>query len=103
MRRVIIATLVVIVIAAALVGGELLSGNSSQKLRAAPALPTSVLVPPRLTLAELRGKPAVIHFWASWCGPCHKEAPEIERFARSLHGRANLVGIDLSDGLEVKS
>lgn len=100
MRRAIIATLVVIAIGAALVGAELFSGNAAQKLRPAPALPTSVLVPPRLTLAELRGKPAVIHFWASWCGPCHKEAPEIERFARSLHGRANLVGIDWSDGLE---
>ena len=83
-----------------MVGAELLSGNGSQKLREAPALPTSVLVPPRLTLAKLHGKPAVIHFWASWCGPCHKEAPEIERFARSLHGRANLVGIDYSDGLD---
>jgi len=100
MRRAIISTLVVIGVVIALVGVELLSGSGSRKLRAAPALPTSVLVPPRLTLARLRGKPAVIHFWASWCGPCRKEAPEIERFARSLHGRANLVGIDYSDGLD---
>lgn len=100
MRRALIYGLGIIAVGAALVGAELLSGTGSQKLRAAPTLPASVLVPPRLTLAKLRGKPAVIHFWASWCGPCHKEAPELERFARSLHRRANLVGIDWNDGLD---
>ncbi|HVC07116.1 MAG TPA: TlpA disulfide reductase family protein [Solirubrobacterales bacterium] len=46
----------------------------------------------------MRGKPALVNFWASWCGPCREEAPELERFDRSLHGTARLVGVDYTDG-----
>ena len=32
----------------------------------------------QLSLAELRGSPFVLNFWASWCVPCHEEAPILE-------------------------
>jgi cytochrome c biogenesis protein CcmG/thiol:disulfide interchange protein DsbE len=58
------------------------------------------MVPPRVTLGSLHGKPAVINFWASWCGPCRDEAASLERFGRSLGGRATLVGVDWNDSLD---
>jgi cytochrome c biogenesis protein CcmG/thiol:disulfide interchange protein DsbE len=69
----------------------------SGKRRAAPELEGEVLVPPPVTLAELRGKPVVVNFWASWCLPCREEAPHLARFDREMKERAGLVGVDFQD------
>jgi thiol-disulfide isomerase/thioredoxin len=45
------------------------------------------------------GRGALVVFWASWCGPCAREAPAVERFSQSPAGRGRIVGVDWSDGL----
>ena len=52
-----------------------------------------------MTLADLRGHPFAVAFWASWCPGCHTEAPALERFATSPSGRGKVVAIDYSDPL----
>lgn len=100
MQRLIVRALGVVGVVGVLVLIVVLSGTSrSGSGRPAPQLPTEVLVPPRQTLATLRGKPAAINFWASWCGPCRKESPQLQRLSRTLDGHAALVGIDYSDDL----
>jgi cytochrome c biogenesis protein CcmG/thiol:disulfide interchange protein DsbE len=97
MRRVAIRALVVVAVFGVLVVVVVLSGtNGSGSGRAAPPLPKQVLVPPRQTLASLHGSPAAINFWASWCEPCRKEAPELQRLS-SAPGGTQVVGVDYSD------
>lgn len=36
------------------------------------------------SLSETRGRWVFIHFWASWCGPCRKEMPAVQRMAEVL-------------------
>jgi len=40
-----------------------------------------------LALGTLRGKPLLINFWATWCPPCLRELPEIDRFHREFSPR----------------
>jgi len=35
-----------------------------------------------LAMADYRGKPLVVNFWATWCAPCVRELPALQRFAR---------------------
>ena len=98
MRRLAVRALVAAAVAGALIAIVVLAGSSgSASGTPAPPLPRDVLVPPRQTLASLHGRPAAVNFWASWCGPCREESPDLERLFRSLHGKAGLVGVDYSD------
>ena len=48
-------------------------------------------------LASGHGRPTLVVFWASWCEPCIREAPALERFSRSAQGRGRIVAVDWSD------
>jgi cytochrome c biogenesis protein CcmG/thiol:disulfide interchange protein DsbE len=44
--------------------------------------------------------PAVINFWASWCGPCRTELPVIQALATKTAGKLTVLGVDTGDRRE---
>jgi thiol-disulfide isomerase/thioredoxin len=48
-------------------------------------------------LSQLRGKPVVINFWASWCPPCTNELPFFERLEAQYGGRVRVITVDWNE------
>ncbi|MBJ6763901.1 redoxin domain-containing protein [Myxococcaceae bacterium JPH2] len=51
----------------------------------------------RVSLEELKGRPVVLNFWASWCGPCQQEHPVLEWGAREYGSQAVFLGVVFED------
>ena len=54
--------------------------------------------------ADFAGRPILVNVWASWCGPCIEEMPELERFAAEQGATGTqVVGIALDDAEAVRA
>ncbi len=56
-----------------------------------------------LAMAALHGQPLVLNFWATWCPPCVKEMPELDRFATAFAARGGrVVGLAVDNPTAVR-
>ncbi len=85
-------------------GGEVLGPLDSQTPKVGEPAPLFVLNDPDgnvLRLSDFQGRVVWVNFWATWCGPCRRELPDIQRLA-SEFGDEELVvlavNLEESDG-----
>ena len=51
-----------------------------------------------VSLADFKGKPVVVNFWASWCPPCKEEMPFFNEVYKEVGSEVEFMMVDLVDG-----
>ena len=64
--------------------GRFRERTQSRKSRTCPRSFTSIDGTQQLDVESFRGRPLLMTFWASWCGPCRKELPELQKLSAEL-------------------
>src|SRR5262249_39414907 len=79
--------------------------NANASAPALTELPTEIWVAPlkdtkgaSFKLADFFGKVTVINLWATWCGPCRREIPELVKLNKEFHSRGvEMIGLSTED------
>lgn len=72
----------------------------AKEMMKAPDFTVQTLTGDRFNLYENLGKPIFLNFWATWCGPCVAEMPDMEKLHQALGDSILIVGIDLGESAD---
>lgn len=74
------------------------SSDSEAQRTAAPDFTVTDLEGNEVHLSDFLGKPVVLNFWASWCGPCKSEMPDFEEIYAEYGDDIHFVMVNATDG-----
>jgi thiol-disulfide isomerase/thioredoxin len=72
--------------------------------KAAPGFALTSLEGKKVSLSDYKGRPVLVNFWATWCGPCKVEMPWFEEFRKQYAGQGfEILGLadDVDAGKDV--
>jgi cytochrome c biogenesis protein CcmG/thiol:disulfide interchange protein DsbE len=74
-------------------------GHPAAAPRPAPQFTVPSLRDPlqQISLSAYQGRPVIVNFFASWCGPCRRETPLLAKFYRESGGKVAIIGVDAQD------
>ncbi|MBO5454713.1 MAG: TlpA family protein disulfide reductase [Clostridia bacterium] len=106
----IVMIIFVAVIVFAVVGYNYLSDNFESRIPQSDQNESQTKIPARdftvydsigneVSLSNIKGKPVVVNFWATWCGPCRSEMPYFDELAKKYKDDVVflMINIDESD------
>ncbi len=80
--------------------GQGSSQESQPPLTAAPDFTMTDAEGKTVKLSDFFGKPIVVNFWASWCGPCRQEMPEFDKAYLEQGDEVTFLIINMTDGYQ---
>ena len=83
---------------AAVAGGERVTLRFFRDPKPAPAFTVKDLDGRDITPASLRGKVVIVNFWATWCGPCRAEIPDLVALQEHYKDTLQIIGISEDEG-----
>ena len=82
--------------------GDVVAASDAQPAvgRPAPDFTLPTIDGGEFRLSDQRGKPVVLNFWATWCGPCQRELPAIERAAEHYKDVVVFAAVDQAETIQ---
>ena len=74
------------------------TGETEPQPSAAPDFTVYDVAGNACKFSDFRGKPVILNFWASWCGPCVSEMPEFQSVSEKYGEDIHFVLVNLTDG-----
>lgn len=81
---------------------EVITQNGIEIGKVAPDFELSKLDGTKVKLSDLKGKKVILNFWATWCGPCQREMPDMQEFYNQYQKDVEILAVNYtaSEGSE---
>lgn len=81
---------------------DVIASNGIEVGKVAPDFELPTLDGSTVKLSDLQGKKVILNFWASWCGPCKQEMPDMEAFYKKYKDDVEVLAVNYtaSEGVD---